>query len=203
MFWLTWRISGVVIIITVPSTLACTLNHFNSKNTHGQPHVIYGVHLWCQGHLATHEEGDLLGSLQCFLIDAVGWPDLPPSYPPRDLAVPIPCLSFSLIWAHHRSWSHVEVVALLFCCITYDIEFLCQFKISNIENLGHSKFFLLVAFCIKFSKPISISVRFEKFVQAGCFILNALFYNVWYLQCSNNIRCGILPGKNYEVWYFE
>ncbi len=28
--------------------------------------MIYVVHLWCQGHLATHEEGDLLGSLQCF-----------------------------------------------------------------------------------------------------------------------------------------
>jgi hypothetical protein len=93
----------------------------------------------------------------------------------------------------------VEVVALLFYRITYDIEFLCQFEISNFENLGHSKFFLWVASCIRFSKPISIGVRFEKFVQAGCVILNALFYNMQYLQCSNNIRCVILPGKNYEV----
>ncbi len=113
---------------------------FSSKNTHQQLLVIYGVHSWCRGHLATHEEGDLLGSLQCFFIDAVGWPDLPPSYPPMDAAVPIPCLPFSLIWAHHRSWSHVEVEASLLYRITYDMDFLCQFKISNFENLGHSKF---------------------------------------------------------------
>jgi hypothetical protein len=32
---------------------------------------------------------------------------------------------------HHRSWPHVEVVALLyFDHITYGIEFLCQFKIG-------------------------------------------------------------------------
>ncbi len=138
-----------------------------------------------------------------FLIDAIGWPDLPPLYPPMDLAVPIPCLSLSLIWTHHKSWSHVEVAVLLFYCITYDVEFLSQFKISNFENLGLSKFYFWVASFIKFSKSISISVRFEKFVQAGCVILNAHFYNVWYLQCSNNIRFGILPGKNYEVWYLE
>jgi hypothetical protein len=72
----------------------------------------------------------------------------------------------------------VEVVALFFYRITYDIEFLCQFKISNFGNLGHSKLFLWVASCIKFSKPISISVRFEKFVQAGCVILNDHFYDV-------------------------
>jgi hypothetical protein len=28
-----------------------------------------------------------------FLIDGEGWPALPPSYPPMDSAVPIPCLS--------------------------------------------------------------------------------------------------------------
>ncbi len=148
---LTRRISGVV-----SSSLFHQLWHarwtiFDSKSTHQQLLVIYRVHLWCQGHLATHEEGDLLGSLQRFFNDAVGWPDLPPSYPLMDLAVPIPCHSLSLIWAQHRSWSHVEVVALLFYRITYYIEFLCQFKISNFENLGHfSKIFLWVASCINF-----------------------------------------------------
>ncbi len=151
---------------------------FDSKNTHQQLLVTYGVHSWCQGHLATHEKGDLLGSLQCFLIDAIGWPDLPSSYPPMDSAVPNPCLSLSLIWAHHRSWSHVEVVSLPFYCITYDIEFLCQFKISKFENLGHSKFFLWVASFIKFSKPISISVRF------GLFRLGALFWMPTFTMCD-------------------
>ncbi len=71
----------------------------------------------------------------------------------------------------------MEVVALLFYRITYDIEFLCQFKISKFENLGHFQFFLWVVSCIKFTKPISISVRFEKFVQTGCVILNVHFYD--------------------------
>ncbi len=148
--WFTRQISGVITIITVPSTLACALNYIDSRSTHRQLLVICGVHLRWQGHLTTHEQEDLLGSLQRFLIDAVGWPDLPPSYPLMDLAVPITCLSLSLIWAQHRSWYAVEVAALLFYCITYHIEFLCKFKISNVEILGHFLQIFLSS-CIKFS----------------------------------------------------
>ena len=48
-----------------------------------------------------------------------------------DSVVPIPCLSLSLIWAQQQSWYAVEVAALLFYRITYDIEFLCKLKNSK------------------------------------------------------------------------
>jgi hypothetical protein len=79
-----------------------------------------------------------------FLIDAEGWPDLPPSYPLMDLAVPIPHHSlFELNMSTTQGRSHVEVVTLLFHHITSGIEFLCKLKFSNLK--------IRVTSCIKYS----------------------------------------------------
>ncbi len=71
----------------------------------------------------------------------------------------------------------MEIAALLFYRITYDIEFLCEFKISNVEILGH---FLQIFLSsrVKFSGPISIGVILKKFDQARCVMLHANFYDV-------------------------
>ncbi len=87
----------------LPSSLFHQLWHvhwtiFDSKNNHLLPPAIYGVHWWCQELWTTQDEWDLQGSLQCFFIDSRAHPAIPPSCPPMDWAVPIPCCSLFMLY---------------------------------------------------------------------------------------------------------
>ncbi len=189
--WLTQRISGVVTIITVPSTLACALNHIWFK----EYSLTASYNLWSSfvmsralGHSWTRSSVRffamffnwccrLARSSTVISTDGFGGTN-----------------SVSFIELNMSTTPKLvcwEVAALLFYCFTYDFEFLCKFKISNVEILGHFLQIFLPS-CIKFSQPISIGVIFKMFDQARCVMLHANFYNVWYLKCSKYIRWDII-----------
>ncbi len=150
--WLTRRISGIVTIITVPSTLVCVLNHVWFKEyLSTASHNLWSSFVMSRalGHSWTRRSGR-------FFATFFNWH--------RRLARSSTVIStYGYGGTHSMSFIELNMsttpklvccgsssVVMLFYRITYDIEFLCKFKISNVEILGHFLQIFLSS-CIKFS----------------------------------------------------
>ncbi len=150
MIWLTQRISGIDTIITVPSTLACTLNHIWFK----EYLQTASRNLWSSFMMSRALGHSWTRRSVRFFATFFNWC--------RRLARSSTVISTDGYGGTH-SVSFIELnmsttptlvccgsssVVMLFYCISYGIDFLCKFKISNVEILGHLQIFL--SSCIKF-----------------------------------------------------